>query len=807
VFSFDTQLTFHLLDHSGRLKFADARDLPSFPSSGLKKDGAAASAAAALGWANTKPVPLWTPDTSVAASAAALLASDGKMVSATPYRRTTAGSQAAALAIGSANAHRRQQSQSAPESASWGNSAAVLAFNNSMAPPPTNASPDLARQGSMRAAKGAMAGPRPRAKSTPTTKESYPDQANAASNALSAATIAHRPSMRSSDIPIEDAGAVPYTTMNRQMFTSRPPIKLEVDEKRHNDVIHASAVAMAKKMYSQQQTVINTKRADAHARSSSFSRHGSGSVADEDERPMGFGNLQEAAYKLAQQRLAKLQEEHQKTRGLQEYYGSPITPQHTKLGGIRNKITRRRSASDGALVEDKKRSMQIRKQMSLFDTKLAEVEEKKRTRDREALLAVAQRNVQARLRSMDERIQEETGWVAPPRDDWEWKARAAAQARFDASRVEDHRKVDLGGGKFMDREAVEAIAAKRVQPLLDEINENAERERERKALQKAEEEKQKEEAEVKKMRESEIQEIHKKIKGKHRRPRMPPIDCINPAVDQQKDQDKARKAEIKQEEKARKEDEKASRIEQKRMAKDEKQKGKEVLPPVDAPAVGIAQTQQTEKAVEVEPTFASNRHSRAISINFPKRLSKQKSKDFGDKSPILDDDHSHSPANKVKSWLKTHFPRPRSHSSPMAVTEGNKKKFIGGAALAKLTGRNDSPPSVDERGSASIREVAMAGKEGNDKSGSGKLDEPSEGSSSAVPNLNGVHIPSVEERRDDSTSLDTQSVSSLSSVDRFEEAQTTLSDVPVTPPKFVRAGDDTGRASPVRGSRFSELLE
>jgi hypothetical protein len=495
------------LDRSGRLKYANARDLPSFPSSGLKKDGAAASAAASLGWANTKPFEPWTPTS--------LLGHDGKMASGAQSRRSTAGSQAAALAVDSANAQRRRQkSQSSLESAS--NSAALLAFNkSSMATSDAEVSPDFARQGSMRAAKGAMAGIRPRAKSSPIPKDTYPDQANAASNALSAATIAHRPSILTSNIPIEEAGAVPFTNMDRQMFTSRPPVKPEVDEKRRHDVIHASAVAMAKKMYDQQQSVINMDRANAHARSSSFTRHRSGSVVDDDDQPTGFGNIQEAAYQLAQERLAKLQDEHQKTRGLEEYYGASAQPQRTKLGTIRNKLARRRSASDGALVEDKRKSMQIRKQMSLFDTKLAEVDESKRARDREALLATAQRNVQARLKSMDEKIQEETGWVAPPRDDWKWKARAAAQSRFDASRLEDQRKVDIGGGKVMDREAVEAIAAKRVQPLLNEINEKAERERERKAQLKAEEDKKKEEAEWNKIREREIQEIHQKLKGKH----------------------------------------------------------------------------------------------------------------------------------------------------------------------------------------------------------------------------------------------------------------------------------------------------
>ncbi len=51
--------------------------------------------------------------------------------------------------------------------------------------------------------------------------------------------------------------------MNKLMFTSRPPVKLEVDEQKRTDVLHASAVAMAKKMYNQQQKMIESQKAHA----------------------------------------------------------------------------------------------------------------------------------------------------------------------------------------------------------------------------------------------------------------------------------------------------------------------------------------------------------------------------------------------------------------------------------------------------------------------------------------------------------------------------------------------------------------
>ncbi|KAK5654832.1 hypothetical protein OQA88_6868 [Cercophora sp. LCS_1] len=681
-------------------------------------------------------------------------------------RHSAAGSQAAVFAIGSAQRH--QQSQS-PQSAAWVNSAANIAFRSSMAPVQAVESRNLGRHGSMHAAKDAMG--RPRARSSPGPKEMYPDQANAAFNALSAATLAHRPSLL--------AGAVPVTTMSRAMYTSHPPVKPELDEQRRNDMLHASAVAMAKQMYSRNQGPINTARANTVARSSSFSRHGSASVNGEgEEQPLMFNNLQEAAYRLAQERLAKLHDEHQKNRNLQDYYGASNQQPRNKLDSIRNKLTRRRSASDGALVEDKRRSLQIRKQMSLFDTKLAEVDEQKRAKDREALLATAHRNVQARLRDLDKKVQEETGWVAPTKkEDWEWRARAAAHAKFDASRLETQRKVDIGGGKMMDRDAVEAIAAKRVQPLLDEINEKAEKERERLALQRAEEEKAQEEVERDKMREKEVQEIHKKLKG------------------QQKDQDRARKIEIKNEEKARKEDEKAAKAEQKRLAKEGKRKGKAILVLTPTNETPAQQPGQNDATI-IEPESASNkRHSRALSINFPKRHSRQKSKDLP--RPTDPESENISPTSKVKSWLKTHLTRPRSQSTPAIDSKDeNEKKFVGGAALANM-----SYPS-EHRRSTSIREVAMAGRRDDTRQDSAKPGESSAMGAVRV-STDRVQTPSPEANEDDSTSLDTRSISSLSSADRFEEARTSLSEGPITPPpKFPRAKP----ASPARGSRFSELL-
>ncbi|KAK4679642.1 Eisosome assembly protein [Podospora pseudoanserina] len=816
-------------NNTGRLRYANAEDLPGYPSAGLTEgSAAAASAAATLGWANRKPTEVWKPNsniTSTSASTAALLAAGNKT---SPVGREnqpvgTAGSQAA---VAASSAQRQPKAPSSPPS-QWVSSAANLAFSANKPPPPpaitvSNAAgttPEpatLGRQNSLRAAKGAMAGLRPRAKSTPqpVVQETYPDQANSASNALSAATIAHRPTLS------ETGGAVPFTTMDRRMFTSNPPVRREVEEKQRADVLHASAVAMAKRMYNQQQrrTEESTK---AHARSSSFPRHGPNRPLDADEEPpVMHNNLQEAAYRLAQERLAKLQEEHQKNRNMSDYYGTPGGPSRTKFGTIRGRLTRKRSSSDGDLLEDQRRSQHIRKQMSMLNSKLSEVDEEKRAKDRQALLAAAQRNVRAQLHDMDEKVLAEKGGIkAKPMGDWERKALIAAQTRFDENNTSYHSgKIDIGGGKFMDQSEVDAIAARKVQPLLDEINERAEREQARLEEERLEEERRREEAERERLREKEVQDIHKKLK------------------DQQKEDEKARKAELKEENKRRKEEIKAIKQEHKLAAMEGKQKEKEVIGP--PPAVDTEETAVepvAEPSPETEDKQPTTAHRHALSISFPRRKKITKETPSSPEKSPKSEGESHG---KVRTWLLSRLPRPRAKSSsaaegPNDPSTAKKGAFIGGAALARLVHNNSSSPSVagsqpqaainrpstsgaDNLGtSSSLHEVAMAGRPQ-------PHDEPGEASGLNPPppaivrpvtparTISQVSVPvsDVSER----------TVSSLSSsddghtVDKFVEARSQLGS-PLTPPRTlggrlgVPVAGSNGRSSPLgRESRFSENL-
>lgn len=440
-----------------------------------------------------------------------------------------AGAKAALLAVGSAGAALKKSSPNKTSQETWGNSAAMQAFqasrpitaepanlshgssaatqafnsNRSQSVRQSETSPILQGQRSLAAAKGAMASSKQPATHSPSLNAQHKDlrgidASAASSSALNGAALAHRASMHAKS-SISTAGAVPVTTMTRNMFTSNPPVKPEVDEKAYNERLHQSAVEMAKKMYQQQQQ--HKQDADQDARDGEPNA----------TQPSPYLNLQDAAYRQAQERLAKLHDEHHQNREYQEYYGKEKPPRRRFT--VTSKL-RRRSTGDSD-IDDENHSERIRQEMSVFTSQLSQVDKQKREKDREALLAAAQRNVKARLQGMDQKVHHHTGKTDPTMlSEWEIKAQQAAQS-LHHSRTENKGKVDIGGGRFMYADEVDAIAARRVQPLLDDINEKAEAERERIAVLRMEEETKKAEIERQKARDRELRELNKRVKGAH----------------------------------------------------------------------------------------------------------------------------------------------------------------------------------------------------------------------------------------------------------------------------------------------------
>ncbi|KAI1468459.1 uncharacterized protein F4812DRAFT_369778 [Daldinia caldariorum] len=726
--------------HSGKLIYAKPQDLPSFPSIGLSPKGSAASAAAALGWVSNTSPDLWKPDKSAPASAAAVMAKDYKLSPTWEPAPSQHSAKAALLASQSAMSATKPAKPTTPDQ---GHSAANLAFKSDRSVPGSAHGSPLEHRRSLLAAKGAMAN-RQRAKSSPIPKETYPDEANAAANALSAATHAHRPvrSPAISDVS-EKAGSVLYTNMSRQMFTSRPPVKSEVEEQKRADVLHASAVAMAKKMYNQQQKMIDAKKAHDNANLAQEHHDALSSISD-DAQPIQLTTLQDAAYKQAQARLAKLHEEHLKGREYQEYYGAkPVTRRFS----IRGKL-RKRASSDGDVIEDRRRSQQIRQQMSLFSSKISEVDDKKRQQDQEVLLAAAQRNVHERLKGMDEKISAETGMVHPSSPtQWEMKAHAIAQAKAEQRMSRGHGKVDIGAGKYMSQDDIDAIAAARVRPVLDEINEKVEEEQARQTELRLEMEKKKEEEEVEKARQKEIHDINKRLK------------------EQDKQEQKERKAEEKHEAKVRKEEEKAAKAEQKRIAKTEKRRP-------TAERSGDSQ----EEPEPVSDTVVTNTAGQLASVHPPEP-------GYTNAEDGTVDRESGEGQSKggVKTWFKNRFSRGAKHTDEKGKSV--ERGFIGGAALTGI----ESSASMDNR-SASVRAVAMAGR-GQTSSG------PEDEVTGAVTPMSSVSDYDNDDNDDDTD----ENENGLSRDEARDRPKTAL-----TPPKPF--GSPVASQSPTRDSKFVEMV-
>ena len=464
------------------LKHANPHDLPSFPSSGLTNHESSAGAAASIAAANQKTFEHWKPEHSAPANKAAMLAKDYKTAPSWQPEQSSAGSKAALLAA----KNHSNVSVWKPDATPEGSSAAGQAMRNRTATPPINneAGTNIQNKALM-AATGAMSG-RKRSGSSPVPKYTYPDSANSASNALNAATKANKPSKPPQNAPtdlpglsVADATRIhnaAVTNLSRDMYTANPPVAPEIEERNRQAGLRAAAVSMAKSMYDIQQKTLEShagRLSDSqYAATSVHNRQPSISEAGDDVVP-GVGqyvNLQEAAQKLAAERLAKL---HDSNAEYRSYYGAN-SPSRSRLS-LRG---RRRSSSDGQISEsDQARSQKIRSEMSIFNTKVAEVDAKKRQKDRDSLIAAAQRNVTKSMQGMDEKVFADTGKASPAMmAEWEAKARARAEAES-KTRMVNHGKVDVGGGRYMDQSEVEAIAAARVQPTLDEITKKAENDR------------------------------------------------------------------------------------------------------------------------------------------------------------------------------------------------------------------------------------------------------------------------------------------------------------------------------------------
>lgn len=370
-------------------------------------------------------------------------------------------------------------------------------------------------RGALTAATGAVS-TRRRAESAPIK----PQFRQEAAYALTAATISHRASLGAEVLDnlepsMEAARIHNIAKTNAQLYTASPPVGIEVAEQKQRDTLRAAAISMAKDMYA----IAAAKEGIEPSRpASSLAQHRQSrrlsqsqySWTTGDERGVTRGplTLHEAAQKIAAEKLAKMQRDDLAYH--QEYYGTG--PAARSRLTVSRRLRRRTSSESDASRADWERSMQIRHQMSSLQSRLQEIDEKKK-RDRAELMEIARRNVNMTIHDLDEEVYARTGKPSPSMQrEWEEKAHERAKAEIEA-RVSTFGRIPIGGQRYMDEADVEEIARSRIQPTLDEISERVSEQMAREIERRLDEERRKMILEIDREREFDLREEEKRQKG------------------------------------------------------------------------------------------------------------------------------------------------------------------------------------------------------------------------------------------------------------------------------------------------------
>lgn len=497
-------MTNRMTGAAASLKYAKPHELPSFPTVGISTSSAGAAAVLAKDYKGREIV--------------------------RPEGNSAAGSRAALLAHQKGSDLNLWQ----PSASKDGNSAAALAMGNkTLSPQLDRGYTTQGKSNALLAATLSQKGNRPRAGSATTAPPSlYPDQANSARNALSAATVSHRSSVqvpqaapKSPEPEFSDPALQAARIQNigknvaPEMWGERPPVEIELEEQRQKAALRASAVSMAKQMYDyQNRTVLGSDPSGAAGATAAQKRApASQSQPNLKEEAMRYIHLQDAAHKLASERLAKMDKNLETTK-YREHYGYNAEPHRSRLS-MRGRPRQRASSEQPQQDEDdssddEERARRVRRQMSRLNTQVTDVDAKKKEADRKALLAAAERNVHKSMDNMDERVFQSTGKISQAKMD-EWAAKAREKAQKDAElRGQNHGKTHIGGGKFMDQAAIEAIAQSRLQPTLDDINDTAEKKRARDEEIRLDKEEQERQKRNEKQKQKEEKDEQKQVKRK-----------------------------------------------------------------------------------------------------------------------------------------------------------------------------------------------------------------------------------------------------------------------------------------------------
>lgn len=471
-----------------------------------------ASASAALAHGRSKPVEIWTPPPQPAAERAAFRARDLPAPDAIYVAKATPeGHKAATSAL--------RDRRSTVDSSTL---APLDIESEQMAEHERRA--NERREKALMAATGAFNSNRRRSGTAPATRQSLAVSAAGASREAAAADEPVQQPPSADFSPTMEASRIQHiSNTNPQLYTSHPPVGPDSQqEQRRRNVQQAAVISMARDMYGvtdakeqQQQQPVTALSAAQQGQSRMQSRK---SAYQSDPAALKQAiNLQEAAQKRAQEKLALIDDGGAAFR---EYYGTATQPSRgPRLG------SRRIRASSDAADSEAEQSRAIRNQMSSLRFKLNAVDEK-REQDRSRLMEAARKNVDAAIHGMERQVYYDTG-RAPMSLQREWEEEAEERMKKEqqataASRDQQQAgRVNVGAEKFVKMTDVEAVARSRVQPTLNEINDNAEDYHDQLDTQRAKEleerldqEQRKRFQTVERQREADLKAEEKRMKGK-----------------------------------------------------------------------------------------------------------------------------------------------------------------------------------------------------------------------------------------------------------------------------------------------------
>ncbi|KAF3929089.1 hypothetical protein ABW20_dc0106399 [Dactylellina cionopaga] len=586
------------------LKRAAPRDLPSYPSHGIQNWQASAGKAALLASQSKSPDP-WKPDRLPAAGTAATLAHT--MKSADPW---VPGPQptATAAALLAGDARKVPDAWQPPKTSKSASKAASSVKEKKTTEPMKRSPPPQSASKAVTAASMASSYPKPAPKSLSTSPPSLTYDINkvnavALQNAQMRLSSPSQPRALLSQTQTDknNSDTLRAATISMAKNTSKSPPKQSTPATTtpmppSTYYSHIPTSPPKKTPTVDPNAKVNRKssmQAASLAASSDLHSVVSGESAEDKERRY-YPHLEEAARKAASERLARLQAEHDRARkasGLPPNWQPGGAHTRSVTSPPRNKPVRpaRPARTQPARprqpdATDYARSMKIKTETAKLTKQIDSVDKDRQARDYLALMAAAEKNVKSRMQDLETKVAEDQGRV-PKHLQAQWDAKAKmlseeSDRKRNAEKESKKGKIDMGGGLWYDQEDLERIARGNVQPILDEINVKAEKERARLEALRLEKEQQERE------RKTEAERIAG-TKAETRKAKVLEKAAVKSRREAEKAEERQRKAELKE-----------SQRQEKERIKTEKQKVAVVVP-VPIPTERAAG--DGEAAVEATP--------------------------------------------------------------------------------------------------------------------------------------------------------------------------------------------------------------